>query len=105
MVGDIFTQLPIPSTSHHKKASYGPDTAQFLEEMIGVSRKFMFVKIAHHHILMIFLWKTRMLKFFHLIIRTLTQQYSMNQNHHHQFAQQCLGEARGLLSKLCLFTR
>ena len=38
-----------------------------------------------------------MLKFCHLIIRTLTQNYSMNQHHHYQFAQKCLDETRGLL--------
>ena len=56
----------------------------------------MSIRIADHHFLRIHLWKTRMLKFCHLIIRTLTQPYSMNQHHHHhhQFAQQFLGEAR-----------
>ena len=78
--------------------NYEHEYTQFLREIIGVSRKFMSIRIADHHFLRILLWKTRMLKFCHLIIRTLTQQYSMNQHHHHhQFAQQCLGEARGLL--------
>ena len=71
------------------------NTAKFLREMIGISRKFMSIRIADHHFFRILLWKTRMLKFCQLITRTFTQQYSMN--HHHQFAQQCLGEVRGLL--------
>ena len=72
------------------------NTAKILRGMIGISRKFMSIRIADHHFFRIILWKTRMLIFSHFIIRTLTKQYSMNQHHHHQFAQQYPDEPRGL---------